>query len=76
MPKLTVAKLAKALIEQHNFDWDAAYSAAYCYVHHCMTTTPWAVALFHIERVKNVPIITEKEVKEILNAYRKCKVGE
>ncbi len=65
MPKYSVAVLAKALIKQHNFDWDAAHCAAHCYVHNRITTTPWAIALTHIQHVKNVPNITEKEVEEI-----------
>lgn len=66
---MTVAKLAKALIEQHDFVWDVAYCQAYFYLHGKMTTTPWTVALSHIERVKNVPTVTEAEAERIQRIY-------
>lgn len=66
----SVAQLARAMIEQHHFIWDVAYCAAYYYVHGCITTTPWAIALSHIQRVKNIPIVTEGAADLILYNYR------
>lgn len=66
----TAAQLAKALVEQHNFVWDAAYCAAYYYVHGHVMPTPWPVALSHIQRVKNIPTITRQAAEVILDTYR------
>ena len=68
--KMTTAKLARALVEQHGFVWDVAYCEAYYYLHGGnLTATPWPIALSHMERVKNVPIITKEEAERIHQTY-------
>lgn len=72
----TAAQLTKALVEQHNFVWDVAYCAAYYYVHGCAAPTPWAVALSHIQKVKNIPAITRQAAELMLDTYRNANPTE
>jgi len=75
LSRFSVAAIARALAREHDFDWDVAYCAAFCYVHGHMTTVSPHVALARMQKSKIRPTLTEDQVNQILDTYRKFKTG-
>ena len=75
LSRFSVAAIARALTQEHDFDWDVAYCAAFCYIHDRMTTVSPHVALARMQKSKVKPILTEDQVKQIQDIYRRFKTG-
>lgn len=73
-PNLTVGSLAVGLHRNHGWDPDAAYAAAYAYIHNAPTPhTKWQ-ALAIMDRSQ--PCSIDQSLEDaILQAYRKVRFG-
>lgn len=74
MTKLSVGSLARALHEQWDWDPDAAYAAAWAYVHGTSTPRTYAQAIAALQRSKPATL-SAAQVAAIHAAYRRVKCG-
>ena len=72
--RLSVGAIARTLWLALDWDWDAAYSAAYAYKWGVSSPRTWAQALGDIERSLVLPP-GAFDVAAVEAAYRKVKVG-
>ncbi len=74
MTKPTPGSLAAGLLATGRWDWDAAYCAAYAYLHRAPATRSKWQALADIQRSHPTPITPELE-RNIEQWYRHIKTG-
>lgn len=67
---------AKALVEQHGFDFDIAYlSAWYGSGQDDVPAASQHQVVAWMQRVKHVPVVSEEQAEEWLRAYARHKTG-
>ena len=70
----SVGNIARSLYTFHDWDWDAAYAAAYAYKHNKLSPHSWQRAMANVF-LSNHEFLSPTEIQLIEAAYRKVKTG-